>query len=463
MQTLIWKDLRLAGDALRPALLILVGFVVGLALLSAVPESILPLAGSLSITDLLYGLPRFLLVASGPFALVATAMTLRGDRRHGATLLAGSLPVSAARQGASAVVALLVVTAILPLLTAILLAIRLYVVGDDMAWREILTTPTFAATASAAGTSYALAASRRERSCEWTIALAVVLVVAAGLVGLVVGWSLAALDPGIQAMRSDLNRVVPEYRQFMQIGAVSGVSGGAIGGAIVGLPRLLGASGRRLSCVLWAAAVMSVLVSSSLGTRTLIVSSPGIRASVAYHEAWLARLSPEELAERVRALPSSSFRSGPLFVGGNAESDAVQSMALAHVRQVPPLELSTDPVAEALRLRESFTSASDSVDTLMWLVPHHDPRRLGLALEALRRYPADFGIAIQTVVSPEIETRWPWPRHGTSRAEDVVRRILRTALETLIREGHPESERMKAVLDVLPPPAESPSAKNPAN
>ncbi|MBL9148094.1 MAG: hypothetical protein JNM94_05305 [Phycisphaerae bacterium] len=458
MQTLLAKDLRLAGDALRPALLILVGFVVGLALLSAVPESILPLAGSLRVSDALYALPQFLVVASGPFALVATAVTLRGDRRHGAALLAGALPVSAARQGASALVVLLVVTAALPAVGLVAGAIRLLTIGDSAGRLVLWAAPTAALLASACGTAYALAAGRPGRSPAMTIGVASLLVVAAAAAGFAAGWIPIALNPGLGAVRLE-TRGFPDSSPYLLAAAFSATIGGAIGSGVAGLANLFGAIGGRSRWAIRAIATLGVLACGVGGAIGAVSLDDRIQSRLTYQRAWVSRLSPVELAERVRALPPLNLGSEPLKWNASTADAAAFDAARTHVAAIAPLDLDGDPVARALRERESYETSPSSFSTLWYLVPQQDPRRLPLVLDSMARFPRDSSLRWLGWFSvlPEMKTEMPeLPTGPGERIEAAILSGLRTALETLIREGHPESERMKAVLDVLPPAATTP-------
>ncbi|MBL9148093.1 MAG: hypothetical protein JNM94_05300 [Phycisphaerae bacterium] len=454
MHTLLAKDLRLAGDALRPALLILVGFVVGLALLSAVPESILPLAGSLSITDSLYGIPRFLLVASGPFALVATAMTLRGDRRHGATLLAGSLPVSAARQGASALVVLLVVTAALPLALFVLVGLRWTFLDGATEGHDLLSTPVMALLVSASGTAFALVASRPARSPWTTIAVSLLFVVAAAGLGVAIGAIVIVRDLGFDSLAGRDSRADSVWLLVIRSSALYATFGAALGGGLIGVLSLVGRESARFKWLLRAATIGLVVLTATFGIdRTLASGAP--RDELGHYQfARAIRLAPAQLAQEVRALPSFGIETNWRLELKSPADKAVLDAARTYIRTRSPTELERDPVAAALRERESFGSASATSMSIRFLVPLSDPRRVTLALEYVCRFPGmhDPRVVAQQVLN-DAYGRWPLsipPDVTSDSLQTSIDATLRTALETLIREGHPESERMKAVLDVLP-------------
>lgn len=93
MIALVCKDLRLAGDALRPIAVVVVGILLGSALLSLLPPKTLPVEVGFSAMEVASMLAQLVLFIAPIPAAWTTLAILHGDRDHQAACLSATLPI----------------------------------------------------------------------------------------------------------------------------------------------------------------------------------------------------------------------------------------------------------------------------------------------------------------------------------------------------------------------------------
>ncbi|MBL9120151.1 MAG: hypothetical protein JNL80_09585 [Phycisphaerae bacterium] len=140
------KDARLSLDAIRPLLLVTLGFLLLGALTLALPREALPLGSAFrSVNEVLFAIWFCLSLGVVAFPAWIVHAIVWGDRTHGGLSLAASIPMRPAGRAISKVLAAFLMTSIPPTLTVLLAPVDEYqIMGNRfhaiLAW--LLPNPT---------------------------------------------------------------------------------------------------------------------------------------------------------------------------------------------------------------------------------------------------------------------------------------------------------------------------------
>lgn len=443
---LVKKDLRLAIGALGPWALVLCTLVVTALVTWGLPVqqgASPPHAITLERALLVVG--QVLAYATVPLAAVVAAAISKGDRDRGAAVLHGTLPVSSTKRIAShamaASVMLFAFLAIALVIVALGASLSSYPGSVAGSVRRVATTTLQLQLVAVCYISIA---------CVWTrgashaVALSVGLVMIAAMMGLLgadvgirlgVGSLIGALDhEGGRGWTSSLRILDAARFEGALVGVVAGgIVGAVLTAADVLRPRRLHALSRRPLMI----GGVAVLLASAVVAPRLVRADNALTHSPVYRRVAARAASDNELAARLTRNPVAEdlteARKRVLNSWSNRESNVL---------------------AIALRELEDYSTPRASLWSLRELVLMDDPRRFGLALDLIARFPeraADILDALHfrggsplSMTRSASRLRLPWLDRRTQAIQYEWWRRCEAldALERVNLDGYPEQESL---------------------
>ncbi len=471
MTTLLLKDLRLSLDVLRPWALTVVGLVMAALVAESLPATLLPSPiHHLTVGFLLQGLGACVALSAVLVGASLAAALLRGDDAHGARLMMESLPVAASRRLSSKAIS--VATASLAPAAATLV---LLVLGSKLsAMAEGLrstTAPillvvfgTIVTAMGGAGAAWASACVVRGRLAM--VAMAILLLAVAAILGGFGAWV------GVPLLEGDLlrARLAPggaiqfsaTLSRCLQVGGVVGTIA-AISCCLLAVP-LAGLRRRswRRFLTLSGATLATAFLAGLASTPLSVATDERLERWIAYQQiAFVERLSKEDLTVFVQELDE---RGEPPRAGTSRRwpldrrlHPYIVERALQMRAALTAAELDADPLEQAFRSVEDFTSNYwRAADWLRRMAPS-DPRFLPYALDAIDRFAgrSDYHIGAsslytlagkhvvaQSEIPPPLDV--PFEDFEAACCDVLIRNFRR-----MIEEGHAEHARLEKAIDAL--------------
>lgn len=408
MNVLFAKDCRLALDALRPWLVILLGLIATAAGMTFLPFDAMPFglrgASVAEATSAIGGMAGLAGVAIAAWIAATVAL---GDRRHGARALATVLPVPGPRLALSKVAA--IAAGVLVVSVAAIALHELAPVASVGKRFGPGAAPTVVLAMAAIGASLALGVAPLARTVFQTVMIALLLAMLGGLAGFLAGAATAPMAA------SDVRRVAEAVgedlplRQAIERVTVLAAAAGIVGAALVALPFGVRALARPVAAsAVFAACAVAVVVAAAAGA---IAAPAAFRSDKIQHwPVYTMRddllASDEEIIAAIRSVgatirgastvpPVPHPVDAPPATGLGGLLDDARGLGAAwtralvgrqRVERLAPHEREASPIARALREAEDQSTWAAAVLSLR-LIPANDPRMLRAAIEVVRRYP----------------------------------------------------------------------------
>ncbi len=463
MTTLLLKDLRLSLDVLRPWGLLVAGFAVGMWLLASLPSTLVPVdLRGMSLAEMLIALAALIAATSMAVGAWLATVIVRGDQSHGAGALAAILPTSPSRRVGSKVIALAAATAMLPLAAAaaLVVALTLRPTATAESLGRLLLLPAAALAGAFIGAGAASFIATLVRGTFAIVAISLLGILLAGISGS------ASAATGLQLLCRDVvdagarPGAITEYlllrSSVLTGGAIASIATTGLAAGIVGMTAMARPRGARWIAMSGAALLLVALITGLASSKAIVANDPQLANWSAYNERLAEKLSLQELAAFVRSMTRDGGIKDP--IGSWNQTQAIVARIVDHRRHLPSALLETDPVELAFRSVEDF---SQPIRARFWLrtMALEDPRWFPTMLDSLTActnpeliYEACVGMAErQGLWQAGSVPGYPYPMTPQERMRFEVQRrdVLVAELERLIREGHPERERMQRAVDAL--------------
>ena len=349
MNALLTKDLRLSLDVLRPWAIVVVGLALGVFILSRAPESLLPDAlRAISIGELFVfvaGVVGFTAVIVSAWSAASIA---QGDRTHGAAMLAAALPIAPSHRALSKATALLPATLAPPLVVC-----ALYTLGRQLGYApndfSVGVVTGLVAAASAVGAGLALGVAPLIRSRFQTVAVALLVGLAGGMLGVLGAWI------GLRFFSGELARVIaakgwidplPQIQVRLDwISGVTGVGAAAIGCALVGVVSLARLRTRRSLLYGVSSALALSLVAGVVATKPALATDQTLKDGDTYLRLVAILVSSDEIVE---AIPRYFIQIRDARVGdGYQRNQMLVWEGMYRMRALPPAQRIAHPITLA--------------------------------------------------------------------------------------------------------------------
>ncbi len=204
-----------------------------------------------------------------------------------------------------------------------------------------------------------------------------------------------------------------------------------------------------------ALAIVASGVGGMLSVAPAFANDPALTRSPLYCSYLASQCSPEELAKAVRQ--RSLFGQFPPRLTPDEKQllTAMYGRAWSYRREMSPLVRASDPVEQAFRSIEDFSSPGPA-QTSLRLMPLDDPRWLPISLDCLARWP---GLAQSFLLGLHDRRSLDWlalpapneerDRHWWDAFHERCRLRAIEELERRIAGGDPESDRMRRAVYAL--------------
>jgi hypothetical protein len=483
MTPLLLKDLRLSLDAIRPWVIVLIGFGIAAGIAIQLPAPTIPLGlRGVSATELIGTVGGIAGIASVATAAWIAATVAHGDRRHGARSLAVVLPIE--RRGMVLSKLLAIGVGIL-CVSLVAIALRSVAGAPSVPGRSVPGfEPAVVLASAVVGAAFALAVAALARGVFATVMISLLGTMVAGMAGYLGG---AAILPFVADEHIRLARIVNELHEVEAMSArvlAASAAAGVVAAALVaGCIGCLAVARPLTTARSLQGTVLALVLAFISGTMwaPMALRHDEVHSWKAYQDRAFHFATDDEIVDAIGRIGTviasastdemymnSMSTYGPFGILITSDDWRRVEIGLERLKAIPFADRPASPLRRALRNVERYGTWVQGILSLR-LIPPDEPEALSKAAEVALAFPAvpnirrvlDFPVARaggwtnQQNPRPEIDV----PRGHGAELDAALRQRLRT-LVTLERYATMR-EPLQKVIDLIdeqaaaPPPAAS--------